>query len=318
MTGSAPVAILPITRSKSQRLVNYKDITWKLLTKKKKALPTCFCFFTECTESIMFWYLYRTYAKVQKPCKKLPQNTRPTQVFWDSVTHTHTHAHTHTPSSIIFTIIWSAWHWYCGIIPSCCNVIMNRFVILIPIICVWMCVCVCVCLSVCPGFWACWLCSPRWNGYTPQLSLHCSTVCSNRLRYTAITSDDPPHPRGVKVRWLHTSNHLKFPPTMSMSHLKCRPNSYTSHLPSPWSERETVSMETTSRSLFFSRLSWGLCLVSISCCWNTEWESLFVCVWCVCVFLCIHMSLYLQYVCVRDGWTVCARLNEWNSHLLWH
>ena len=150
MTGSAPVAILPITRSKSQRLlVNYKDITWKLLTKKKKALPTCFCFFTECTESIMFWYLYRTYAKVQKPCKKLPQNTRPTQVFWDSVTHTHTHAHTHTPSSIIFTIIWSAWHWYCGIIPSCCNVIMNRFVILIPIICVWMCVCVCVCVWVC-------------------------------------------------------------------------------------------------------------------------------------------------------------------------
>ena len=239
------------------------------------------------------------YRNIFKNCPKIPDQLK----SLDRHTHTHTHTHTQIPSSIIFTIIWSAWHWYCGIIPSRCNVIMNRFVILIPIIRVWM--CVCVCLSVCPGFWACWLCSPRWNGCMPQLSLLCSTVCSNLLRHTAITSDDPPHPRGVKVRWIHTSNHLKFPPALSMSHLKCRPNSYTSRLPSPWSERETVSMETTSGSVFFFLPE----LRALSCLYflllkYRERESLFMC-----VFLCIHMSLYLQYVCVRRLNCVCT--SEW-------
>lgn len=163
----------------------------------------------------------------------------------------------------------------------------------------------CVCLSVCPGFWACWLCSPRWNGCTPQLSLLCSTVCSNRLRYTAITSDDPPHPRGVKVSWIHTSNHLKFPPTLSMSHLKCRPNSYTSRLPSPWSERETVSMETTSGSLFFffaPELRALSCLYFLLLKYRSR-ES--VCV-CVCVFMHSYESIFA--VCVCETAELCVHV----------
>ena len=42
-------------------LGNYKEIT-----PIKKSILTCLYFFMESTESILFWYLYRTYAKVQK------------------------------------------------------------------------------------------------------------------------------------------------------------------------------------------------------------------------------------------------------------
>lgn len=156
--------------------------------------------------------------------------------------------------------------------------------------------CQSVCVSCC---WACWLCSPRWKGCTPQLSFLCFTVCSSRPCRTAITVNDPSHPRGEKAWWIHTSNHLKFLTTLSTSHLKCQPKSSTSRFPSPWTERETVSMETTSGSLsFFSppRPSWGLCLVSISCRGNTESEG------CVCVFMCVFKHS------IESVFAVCARV----------
>lgn len=134
-------------------------------------------------------------------------------------------------------------------------------------------------------------------------------VCSSRPCRTAITVNDPSRPRGEKAWWIHTSNHLKFLTTLSTSHLKCQPKSSTSRFPSPWTERETVSMETTSGSLsFFSppRPSWGLCLE----------RARGVCV-CLCVFLSIQSSQYLRCarvyvgevrVCIKNGWNVSSSL----------
>lgn len=115
---------------------------------------------------------------------------------------------------------------------------------------------------------------PRWKRCMPHYRSLCRLLSSDRLRCTVVTWNDPSHPCCGRARWIHTFGHLKFPPTLHMNHLKCQPNSSTSCLLSPKVKGETVSMETTSESLFF--LSELRAVLSLFCrCWNTQ--SVFVC-----------------------------------------
>lgn len=142
-------------------------------------------------------------------------------------------------------------------------------------------------------------------------------VCSSRPCRTAITVNDPSHPRGEKAWWIHTSNHLKFLTTLSTSHLKCQPKSSTSRFPSPWTERETVSMETTSGSLsFFPPLARAEGSVLSLFPAAAIQRARGVCV-CLCVFLSIQSSQYLRCarvyvgevrVCIKNGWNVSSSL----------
>lgn len=103
----------------------------------------------------------------------------------------------------IWFILCSSCSWDCGIIHSCCNMIMNWSVILFGLFfrhklfflekfAIHM--QTCLCRSVCPGCWTWWRCSPRWKG------VH----AANHRHGTAVASDNPPRHRGGQLWWIPT------------------------------------------------------------------------------------------------------------------
>lgn len=182
---------------------------------------------------------------------------------------------------------------------------------------------VCVCVSCC---WACWLCSPRWKGCTPQLSFLCFTVCSSRPCRTAITLNDPSHPRGEKAWWIHTSNHLKFLTTLSTSHLKCQPNHPLVAFPPPELKGRQFPWKPPVEVFLFSPPSPELRALSCLYFLPRQYRERGVC---VCVFMCVFKHsiesifavcacVYVGEVraCIKNGWNVSSSLTL-NSSCVW-